>query len=131
MKENNCLEMLSEGENIEVREHSLIKECLDNQFFSCEAGFNTNDLRKTRGMKWKPGTAEVKQGFLIAGCDRMTDGVMKCLATFRVWLGGQSIPSKAVKNIMNREEGKYFCVGTESLFKMAVGNKERNGMSVS
>lgn len=113
-KQNNCVEKLREGENIEVREHSLIKECLDNQFFSCEAEFNTNDLRKTRGMKRKPSTAEVKQGFLTAGCDRMTDGVTKCLAAFRVSLGGQSIPSKAVKNIINWEEGKYFCVGTES-----------------
>lgn len=74
--------------------------------------------------------AEAKEGFLIAECDRMTDGVMKCLAAFRVSLGGQSFPSTAVKNIINREEGKYFCVGTEALYKIAVGNKECNGMSV-
>ena len=74
--------------------------------------------------------AEVKGGFLIAGCERVTDSVMKCLATFRVSLGGQSFPSTSVKNIINREERKYFCVGTESLYKMAVGNKESNGVPV-
>lgn len=37
---------------------------------------------------------------------------------------------RAVKNIINREDGKYFGVGTEALYKMAVGNKECNGMSV-
>lgn len=81
-------------------------------------------------VKWKSVMAEVKGGFLIAGCDRMTDGVMKCLATFRVSVGGHSFPSTAVKNIINGKEGKYFCVGTESLYKIAVGNKECNGMSV-
>jgi len=60
----------------------------------------------------------------------MTDSVMKCLATFRVSLGGQSFLSTAVKNTINLEERKHFSVGTESLYKMAVGNKECNGMSV-
>lgn len=74
--------------------------------------------------------AEVKGGFLIAECDRMTEGIMKCFATLRVSLGGQSFQSRPVKNIINREDGKYFGVGTEALYKMAVENKECNGMSV-
>lgn len=42
--------------------------------------------------KWKPVTVEVKGGFLIAGCERINDGLMKCLVTFKESLGGQCFP---------------------------------------
>lgn len=46
-----------------------------------------NSLRHE--VKWKPVTAEVKGGFLRAGCERMNHGLRKCLVTFRESLGGQ------------------------------------------
>lgn len=73
--------------------------------------------------------AGVEGVFLSAGCARVTGRVMKCLATFRVSLGGQPFPSTAAQNRINGEEGKCFCVCTESLYKMAGGNKECNDMS--